>query len=114
MSSAALEAPSEPLVYAGMLRRALAFLADCATLPLFAATVAGATPSGRNVTAQGRLTLVLWLAYIIVSLRLFGTTLGKRAFNIEIRSSRPGGMPTICELTMRETVFRWLSLICFL
>src|SRR4051812_39929342 len=106
---------AEPLIYAGMWRRLFAFLADAGTLLLLAALInlplMNRTP-GVDLTNTIR---VLWLTSIIVSVRLSGTTLGKYTFNVEVRSIGPGQKrPPIWELAMRETVFRWISICCFM
>ena len=112
--------PEPELVYAGIFRRFFAFLADCAVLVLFAFITAvnvlpGHDASPHAVKALARLTLIFWLVYMIAAPYFTGMTLGKYLLGIEIRSSRPDhARPAIWELAMRETVFRWMSLILFL
>jgi len=103
------------LIYAGMWRRGLAFLADVCTFLLLAALMQAAL-SYRSPSIDLTNTIqILWLTSIILSLRFTGTTLGKYTFNIEVRSSRPGPKrPAIWELAMRETFFRWMSLLFFM
>src|SRR5690349_17426832 len=101
-----------------MTRRLFAFLADCGTFLLFGILTIGILMLAGMAEKTERLArpiLILWLAFIVLSLRFSGTTLGKYAFNVEVRSSRPGRTrPAIWELAMRETLFRWMSCLCFI
>ena len=98
-----------------MWRRLFAFVADVGTLLLLAALVKMAL-SDRAASLDLTNTIqILWLTSIILSLRFTGTTLGKYTFKIEVRSSLPQPMrPAIWELAMRETFFRWMSLLFFM
>jgi hypothetical protein len=99
-------------------RRFLAFTADCGVLGLFAfVVVALISFSDSPVTDEirrslGRIAVILWLLYMVVASYFKQMTVGKYLLGVELQSTRPGSVrPLIWELAMRETVFRWMSLI---
>jgi len=99
------------LVYVGMGRRLLAFVADWVAFVAFRVVIHVTLPI-QDEDAEWRLALILWLAYMVLTLYFAHTTIGKYLFNIEVRSTRPGRIyPRISDLAMRETVFRWISMI---
>jgi uncharacterized RDD family membrane protein YckC len=105
------------VVYAGMGRRFLAFVADCVIFVLIALVLGGILlVSGRPLREEvGRLIVTLWLIYMVTALYFTRTTIGKYLLGMEVRSSRPGqDVPALWELAMRETVFRWLSFLLFM
>jgi hypothetical protein len=98
-----------------MTRRFLCYLWDWCAFVLFAAcftVVLGR--DGQRVNQPIRPVTIVWLMCIVLLLRFCGTTPGWYTFNLEVRSSRPSHRyAAIWELAMRETVFRWMSLLFF-
>jgi len=111
-----VQSPENQLIYPGMGRRFLAFVADCVVLVVLSFVIGAILfLSGRRDLSENLvvdLAFILWLIYIVLALYFAHTTIGKYLFNIEVRSSRPDrAYPRISDLAMRDTVFRWISLI---